>query len=743
MGYTEVDPNSIKLDGQEPSDRSGSGFVQVDPSSITLDKPQEQKTLAGTIGNGIKAGVIGGIQTIADLIDPTPMFGLPRVESPIKPDLTNTKAHAAAQIDEARSHYKDGLVGKSVGMLTETAANPLNYVLPGDGTAATGAKVASSFGEKVLAGAVAGGEQGFIQGLGKEDNRTVNTAVGAGLGAATGVISAGASKVIQKLKEPAAQSVAGDVLGSGDVASHAADVRQILQGQHDIASQAEDLAWNKVRQEVVGQELNNKAIRSLQDKLLETQSTLTNNDSAATVDRILTGINKFVSGDQRIPAPTVLGWRKALSRASAKDAGLRDSVGVLDSVLKENLNVASLPKAIGATTNRFAKFVDQEAVAKAIADSATPETVGRVLMRDTSQGADVFNQVMKAAGDQAEEAKGAMQQGIGYHLLSDGVVTYNKAGVPVISKNGVADNIFALRSQNKSLWSKLSPAQQQGLTELATNLKKSADGNIASNLVRVISNFLGPKATVVNKITGATEKLAPSQQIDLPKAIEMMKVRPSGQSGASSLKSFGLVGSGSAAAGTLAGNIEGGRRNYEASQVANDNAPPLQEQPELQPTADQAQAVSPTFIDKLIQTESGGKANARNPNSRAAGVGQYIPSTWLASVEKHAPELLVGRTKAQVLKLRDDPKVVKQVLNGDVQDYSAKLQANGMPVNDTTVYLSHFLGPTGAVKLLNAKVGTPVAKILDREAILANKKVLAGKRAEQVLAWAQTKMANQ
>lgn len=351
-------------------------------------------------------------------------------------------------------------------------------------------------------------------------------------GAAKGVVKAApivagkAAKVVQSLKSPKSVSVAGEVLGDTDLAGTAKAVQDILKGQYNKSAKVEDYLWKRVRREAENVTIPSNKARKLQETLIDAQSSLTNNDSAGVVDRVLRDISRFAANDMRVPANMAIGWRRALSKASTKDASLRPVAKEVEGFLTDTLNVKSLPKAIQASTRRFEKFVDQDVVAKTIADEATPETVGKLLLRDGTQGAQIFDQVIKAAGKQAPEATKAMQQGIAHNVLSEGVVTYNRAGEAVVNKNALADNVFQLRTANKSLWNKLTTRQQEGLLALAANAKKSAEGNIVSNVARVVADFMGPKVSVVNRITGASEKLAPSQQMTIQEALELMKIRP-------------------------------------------------------------------------------------------------------------------------------------------------------------------------------------------------------------------------
>src|SRR5690625_2992112 len=54
-------------------------------------------------------------------------------------------------------------------------------------------------------------------------------------------------------------------------------------------------------------------------------------------------------------------------------------------------------------------------------------------------------------------------------------------------------------------------------------------------------------------------------------------------------------------------------------------------------------ADAPESIDAaIILLESGGVDSAKNPESSAAGAGQFIESTWLDMIRRYRPELRMG-----------------------------------------------------------------------------------------------------
>lgn len=67
------------------------------------------------------------------------------------------------------------------------------------------------------------------------------------------------------------------------------------------------------------------------------------------------------------------------------------------------------------------------------------------------------------------------------------------------------------------------------------------------------------------------------------------------------------------------------------------------------------------FVDRIIGVESGGRADAKNPKSSATGAGQFISSTWLGMMKKYRPDLMAGKSNEEVLALRNDPVLSREM----------------------------------------------------------------------------------
>lgn len=146
------------------------------------------------------------------------------------------------------------------------------------------------------------------------------------------------------------------------------------------------------------------------------------------------------------------------------------------------------------------------------------------------------------------------------------------------------------------------------------------------------------------------------------------------------------------------------------------------------------------LVDTIAGVESGGNAAAKNPNSTATGLGQFIESTWLNLFRKYFPAEAQQMGRDAILELRKDAEVSKKMIAIYAQENAKILADAGVAVNKAAIYMAHFLGPDGAIKLFKAAADTPVDQLLSAKTIDANKSVLQGKTAGQVTGWAQQKV---
>ena len=145
------------------------------------------------------------------------------------------------------------------------------------------------------------------------------------------------------------------------------------------------------------------------------------------------------------------------------------------------------------------------------------------------------------------------------------------------------------------------------------------------------------------------------------------------------------------------------------------------------------------LVDQIVQAESSGRADARNPRSTATGAGQFIEETWLDFIRDERPDLAQGRSRAQVLALRNDGQLSRQAVARYARVNEAALRSAGLPVSAGTLYLGHFLGPEGAISILRADPSESARSVLGDRVINANPH-LRGKSAGWVVDWAARRM---
>lgn len=145
-------------------------------------------------------------------------------------------------------------------------------------------------------------------------------------------------------------------------------------------------------------------------------------------------------------------------------------------------------------------------------------------------------------------------------------------------------------------------------------------------------------------------------------------------------------------------------------------------------------------VSRIIGYESGNDPNIKNKKSTAEGLGQFIDSTWFHMVRKYRPDIAKGKTDAQLKALKRDPALSREMTTRYVEENAALLKKHGFPVNVRNLYVMHFLGSGEGPKLLRADPNQPVSSFISAKSINANKTVLSGKTAQQVLDWAARAM---
>ncbi|MBI3709117.1 MAG: lytic transglycosylase domain-containing protein [Proteobacteria bacterium] len=157
--------------------------------------------------------------------------------------------------------------------------------------------------------------------------------------------------------------------------------------------------------------------------------------------------------------------------------------------------------------------------------------------------------------------------------------------------------------------------------------------------------------------------------------------------------------------------------------------------------------VSFKYLVEKASMESGLVADARATTSSAAGLYQFIDSTWLDMIRTHGarygladlaqriqpadgrtatagPRVSDADSRRQILELRNDPKIAAAMAAEYTKANQSRLkEALGAEPGASELYLAHFLGPGGAIKFLGAQQenGNTAASTLLPEAAKANR----------------------
>lgn len=146
------------------------------------------------------------------------------------------------------------------------------------------------------------------------------------------------------------------------------------------------------------------------------------------------------------------------------------------------------------------------------------------------------------------------------------------------------------------------------------------------------------------------------------------------------------------------------------------------------------------LVNQIIKVESAGDARAKNPLSTATGLGQFIESTWLRMMRDYRPDLTGRMTRAQLLELRFDPALSREMVTNLARENENFLRARGHDITAGRLYLAHFLGPSGADTALKASPQATVLDVMGAAVVNANP-FLRGKTVADLRDWADRKMA--
>jgi hypothetical protein len=135
------------------------------------------------------------------------------------------------------------------------------------------------------------------------------------------------------------------------------------------------------------------------------------------------------------------------------------------------------------------------------------------------------------------------------------------------------------------------------------------------------------------------------------------------------------------------------------------------------------------YLLTAARMESNLNPQAQATSSSATGLYQFIDQTWLSTLKSAGPaqgykqyadaitdgvdgryEVSDPNMRAAIMRLRNDPAVSATMAGAFTQTNAAQLAAAlGRQPSEGELYIAHFLGPDGAVKLIKAVGGQPNA----------------------------------
>lgn len=165
-------------------------------------------------------------------------------------------------------------------------------------------------------------------------------------------------------------------------------------------------------------------------------------------------------------------------------------------------------------------------------------------------------------------------------------------------------------------------------------------------------------------------------------------------------------------------------------------APPVGAAPVMMASASNAVE---SLVNQIIRVESAGNARAKNTRSSATGLGQFISSTWIRMMKTYRPDLASTMSREELLKLRFDPTLSREMVTNLAREGEAYLRARGHAISAGRLYLCHFLGAQGAHVALSAPDQASILDVMGAGVIKANP-FLKGRDIAWVKNWAERKM---
>ena len=169
------------------------------------------------------------------------------------------------------------------------------------------------------------------------------------------------------------------------------------------------------------------------------------------------------------------------------------------------------------------------------------------------------------------------------------------------------------------------------------------------------------------------------------------------------------------------------RESIPTTQIDPSDAPQRQTLTRALKSAADATGIAFDYLLAQASQESGLDPKADNPHSSAAGLFQFTQSTWIEMIHRHGAaagldsyaeaiqsdghghlHITDPQIRQKILALRHDPKVSARIAAEYAKDNKRYLETHlGRAVSGHDLYLAHFLGAAGALKVLERKDHSP------------------------------------
>jgi hypothetical protein len=127
-----------------------------------------------------------------------------------------------------------------------------------------------------------------------------------------------------------------------------------------------------------------------------------------------------------------------------------------------------------------------------------------------------------------------------------------------------------------------------------------------------------------------------------------------------------------------------------------------------------------TFLDRLMQAESGGRDSLASGRSTALGPFQFIKGTFLYVTHRYFAGEVANLTEEQVLALRTSRTFSRRAVSAYLRENAAFLGDKGFEPTFAHLRLSYLVGPNAAAKVMAASPQTTLSEVLAPGALKAN-----------------------